>query len=238
MKIGLIGYGKMGKTIERLAEKNGDEIVLRIGSGNADQLTTENLRRCDAVIEFTRPEAAFENILACLDAGVPVVSGTTGWLGKLPEAKKICEQKKGAFIYASNFSVGVNLFFAINRYVASLMNGHHEYHPSIEEIHHTQKLDAPSGTAITLAEDLIEKVKNLKTWKLDGEGEGILQVKAKRLPEVPGTHIVSWNSEIDSIELKHTAHSREGFAGGALLAAKWLVGKQGFFTMQDVLGIK
>ncbi len=237
MKIGLIGYGKMGKTIERLAGKYGNEIVLKIGSSNADQLTTENLKGCDAVIEFTRPEAAFDNIVACLNAGVPVVSGTTGWLDKLPEAKKICEEKKGAFIYASNFSVGVNLFFAINRYVAKLMNGHPEYRPSIGETHHTQKLDAPSGTAITLAEDLIGQVEGLKEWQLDGSGDAVLPVTAKRMPDVPGTHIIKWQSEIDSIELKHTAHSREGFAGGALLAANWLVGRQGFFTMQDVLGI-
>lgn len=237
MKIGLIGYGKMGKTIERLAEENGDEIILRIGSANADQLTSENLQHCDVVIEFTRPEVAFRNIEACLQAGVPVVSGTTGWMEKLPEAKEICEKKKGAFVYASNFSVGVNLFFAINRYVAGLMNAHPEYRPSIEEIHHTQKLDAPSGTAITLAEELISKVENLDTWQLDGAGEGVLPVRAKRIADVPGTHIITWKAAIDSIELRHTAHSREGFARGALLAAKWLVGKQGFFTMQDVLGI-
>lgn len=238
MKIGLLGYGKMGKTIEQIALQQWDQIALKIGTTNAADLSQSSLKECDVVIEFSRPEAAYENVVAALNAGVPVVSGTTGWLTQLPQAKEVCKQKNGAFIYASNFSVGVNLFFAVNRYLAGLMNGHSEYRASIEEIHHTQKLDAPSGTAITLAEDLISKSDKLQRWQMDGAGEGVLPVTAQRKPEVPGTHIVSWHSAIDRLELKHTAHSREGFASGALLAAKWLVGKKGFFTMQEVLGIK
>ena len=228
----------MGKTIEEIASQQGHEIALRVSSSNREDLTEQNLQRCDAVIEFSRPEAAFSNIVACLKAGVPVVSGTTGWLDQLPQAKEICRQHKGAFIYASNFSVGVNLFFAINRYAAKLFNAHPEYSAAIEETHHTQKLDAPSGTAITLAEDLIEQVDRMHGWQLNASAEGSIPVTAKRIPGVPGTHLVSWSSAIDTIALKHTAHSREGFALGALKAATWLVGKKGCYTMNDVLGIE
>lgn len=237
MKIGLLGYGKMGKAIEALALQQGHEVVLRINSANASSLTPENLQLCHVAIEFSRPEVAFSHVKACLEAGVPVVCGTTGWQAQLPKAKEICQQYNGAFLYASNFSIGVNLFFALSRFAAKLMNAHPEYRALIEETHHTQKVDAPSGTAITLAEEILDVVDRYQKWQLNGEGTGVLPVLAHRLPDVTGTHSILWQSELDSIELKHTAYSRVGFANGALLAAQWLLGKKGIFTMQDVLGL-
>ena len=238
MRIAIIGYGKMGRTIEKLAEAKGHEIVLKIGIDNLDDFTKSNLQKADVAIEFSRPESAFENVKKCLGAGVPVVCGTTAWLEKLIEAKKIAEQEKVGFIYASNFSVGVNIFFAINRHLAKMMNPHADYNISMEEIHHTQKLDAPSGTAITLAEGVLSEIDRKNNWEKEEQtAPNKIAIASKRIDKVPGTHSVIYDSKIDSIEIKHTAHSREGFASGAILAAEWIVGKEGFFEMKDVLGI-
>jgi 4-hydroxy-tetrahydrodipicolinate reductase len=238
MKIALIGYGKMGKAIESIAKENGDEIVLKISSSNKDEFTEENLKKADAAIEFTNPHSAVENIKRCVDADIPVVCGTTGWLKDLPEIKNYIEQKNGAFLFASNFSVGVNLFFALNEYLASLMSSHKEYAVNIEEVHHTQKKDAPSGTAITLAEQLLEKIKTKKSWvNHTTNNESELEIISKRIDDVPGIHTIKYNSPIDYIEITHSAYNRKGFAGGALLAAKFIADKKGIFTMKDVLGL-
>ncbi len=237
MKIALIGYGKMGKTIEKLALGKGHEVVLKIDKENQADLTAANLRQADVAIEFTQPESAFANIKACLEAGVPVVSGTTGWLGRLSEMREICEASGSAFLHATNFSIGVNMLFALNRYLAKMMNGQPQYDVQMEEVHHTQKLDAPSGTAITLAEGILAELDRKQTWvnqKTDKPEE--LAIISKRIDPAPGTHTIRYQSDIDDITISHVAHSREGFALGALTAAEWMVGKQGNFTMQDVLG--
>lgn len=233
MKIALLGYGKMGKTIEKLALEKGHTIVSRI---NRDSLK-EELLKADIAIEFSTPEAAVSNIKFCLENGIPIISGTTGWLEHYDEMIKLCESRNGSFIYASNFSVGVNLFFSVNEYVSNLMKPWKEYQISIEEIHHTQKLDAPSGTAITLAEGIV-KNSDKKNWKLNEAADGTIKITAKRMDEVKGTHIINYDSNIDTISIKHEAHSRDGFALGALLAAEWLADKKGIFTMKDVLQIK
>lgn len=237
MKIALIGYGKMGKAIEEIALKNGDEVVLKIASTNQELFTTENLKQADAAIEFTNPHSAIENIKKCLDAGVPTVSGSTGWLKQFDKIKNYCEQKDGCFLYASNFSVGVNIFFEVNKYLAALMNNQNEYTVTTEEIHHTQKKDAPSGTAITIAEQIIQKIKTKKEWvNAETTNANELQIVSKRIGDVPGTHKVLYHSFADDIEIIHTAHNRSGFASGALQAAKFLIGKKGIFEMKDVLG--
>ena len=239
LKIGLFGYGKMGRAIESLAPEHGVEIAWRITQENRTEVTPELLRRADVVIEFTRPEAAFENVMLCLKASIPVVSGTTGWLEKLAEAQDFCQKNGGALLWASNFSVGVNLFFALNSYLSKLMNERVEYAPSVTEIHHIHKLDAPSGTALTLVNEIIEGVRRTSGWALapDAPKAGEIPVAAIREGEVPGTHVVKWESPIDEIVIEHRAHSRAGFASGAILAAKWLAGKQGVFSMKDVLGL-
>ncbi len=235
MKIALLGYGKMGKTIEEIAVEKGHHIVYK----SSMELDVESLKAADVAIDFSVPEAAFRNIKACLENGIPVVSGTTGWLEKYEEAKSICEKKQGAFLYASNFSIGVNLFFELNKKLAELTKTFPDYKPSIEETHHTAKLDAPSGTAISLAEQIIEKT-NKTNWKLQESdepiGESSIPITAFRVANVPGTHTIKYQSEIDDLEIKHTAHSRKGFAMGAVLAAEWLPGKSGCFGMKDVLG--
>ena len=245
MNIAIIGFGKMGKTIKNLAEAGGDVVVLTIDLENRADFTPENLRKADVAIEFSRPETAFENIRTCLEAGVPVVCGTTGWLDQLEEAKALCKANNGALFYASNYSIGVNVFFAVNRYLSKLMAGQSQYDVHMEEVHHTQKLDHPSGTAITLAEGVLENFTKKKNWKAHlqtAENEHVnlpldaLSIISKRVENVPGTHVVTWDSGIDTIEISHVAHSREGFASGALAAAKWLVGKRGCFGMQDMLG--
>ncbi len=245
MNLAIIGFGKMGQTIKHLAEIGGDTVVLTIDLENRHEFTPENLRKADVAIEFSRPETAFENIRTCLEAGLPVVSGTTGWLARFEEAKVICEAKKGAMFYASNYSIGVNVFFAVNRYLAKLMGGQTQYDVRMEETHHTQKLDHPSGTAITLAQGILENFKKKKDWQtylqtVENEQfntlSSSLNIISKRVENVPGTHVVTWESGIDTIEISHTAHSREGFAAGAIAAARWLVGKQGCFGMQDMLG--
>jgi len=232
MKIALLGYGRMGKEIEKIAISRGHEIVIR---KEAD--TEIDITKADVAIDFSVPTSAFENITNCFKNGVPVVSGTTGWLDKYDEALTVCKENNGAFIYASNFSVGVNIFFELNKQLAKMMSNIENYSIAMEEIHHTKKLDAPSGTAITLAEGIIEHTSK-ENWDLDkASSENNIPIVAKRIPEVPGTHSVWYNSDVDSIEIKHTAHNRKGFALGAVVAAEWLHGKNGVFTMKDVLNI-
>ncbi|WP_118973319.1 4-hydroxy-tetrahydrodipicolinate reductase [Taibaiella koreensis] len=236
MNIALIGYGKMGKAIEQVALQRGHQVILRIGRQNREEFSRENLVMADVAIEFTSPESAPDNVLHCLDAGVPVICGSTGWNDRLYLAKEKCAVSNGAFLQASNFSIGVNIFFEINKQLASLMNDWPEYEVSIEETHHTAKKDAPSGTAITLAEQVIDNLERKKHWQLDApSGEEVLPIKALREDEVPGTHRVHYRSAIDDIEIAHTAHSREGFALGAVLAAEFIRHRKGIFTMSDVL---
>ena len=234
MKIALLGYGKMGQVIERIALERGHEIVLKKDEFN----TYEGLEKADVAIDFSVPAAAVANISASFNNNVPVVSGTTGWLEHYDEMIALCEEKNGGFISSSNFSLGVNLFFELNSYLSKIMAPYDSYKVSMEEIHHIHKLDAPSGTAITLAEGVIEN-SNYSKWTMDASPkENELHIEAIRAGEVPGTHTVTYNSPIDAIEIKHTAHNREGFALGAVIAAEWLAGKQGVFTMKDVLNFK
>lgn len=236
MKIALIGYGKMGKAIEQIALKRGHEVVLKIGRSNFAEFTREHLVLADVAIEFTSPESALDNVITCMEAGVPVICGSTGWNERLYLAKEKCVVTNSAFLQASNFSIGVNIFFEINKQLASLMNDWPEYEVTIEETHHTAKKDAPSGTAITIAEQVIDNLKRKKHWMLDAAPrEDIIPVIAHRAEEVPGTHNVKYSSAIDDIEIIHTAHSREGFALGAVLAAEFIQHRKGIFTMQDVL---
>lgn len=232
MKIALFGYGRMGKMIEQIALKRGHTIVSKIDVDTTDV----DYSVMDVAIDFSMPNAAFENISGCLKNQVPVISGTTGWLDAYDQALDICQDHNGAFIYASNFSLGVNVFFELNSYLAEMMKNLKDYRVSMEEIHHTKKLDAPSGTAITLAEGIMEKM-DYADWKLNEAGENEIPISSKRIDEVPGTHTVAYTSAIDSIHLKHTAHNREGFALGAVVAAEWIIGKTGIFTMKDVLGL-
>ncbi len=236
MKIALFGYGKMGKMIDELATAAGDEVVLKIDIDNRASLTPQQLQAADVAIEFTRPESAFENITFSLKAGVPIVCGTTGWLDRLDEVLDICQSADSAFLYASNFSLGVNLFFALNEQLAKMMAPFEQYRPAMEEIHHTQKLDAPSGTAITLAEGILPQYPQIDGWVNEASDSGAaLPIVSKRIDKVPGTHEIIYRSEVDEIAIKHTAHSRVGFAKGALVAARWLIDKKGFFGMKDVL---
>jgi 4-hydroxy-tetrahydrodipicolinate reductase len=238
MKIALIGYGKMGKAIEEIALERGHEIVLKISSENSNQLTSENISKADVAIEFSTPSLAFNNVKFCIEHGVAVVCGTTAWLDQLPEVHALVKDKNGSFIYGSNFSLGVNLFFAINEYVAKILNDHKVYKTTITEIHHTAKLDAPSGTAITLAEGILSNNASLNKWvKGFAQHEKELPILSERIDPAPGTHIVSYASEIDTIEIKHEAHTRKGFATGAVIAAEWLQHKKGIFSMKDVLGL-
>ena len=238
MNIALIGYGKMGKAIEEIALSKGHTIGLKIDLDNQDDLNAENLSKADVAIEFTGPHSAVANLKKLFDAGVPVVSGSTGWLEQWSEIKQYCESKNGAFIYASNFSIGVNLFFELNSYLAKLMSNHTGYEVSMEEIHHTQKKDAPSGTAITLAEQVMVHIKSKKQWVNEATGnKDDLQITSKRIDPAPGTHSIKYHSDIDDIEIIHTAHSRKGFAGGAVAAAEFIAGKKGIYTMKDVLGL-
>jgi 4-hydroxy-tetrahydrodipicolinate reductase len=236
MKIALIGYGKMGKTLEQTALKRGHEVILRLDVNNPEDFA--RLHEADVAIEFTRPESAIKNLAQCFNQGVPVVCGTTGWLDSYDAIVAQCSKNNGTFFYASNYSIGVNIFFEINRRLASMMNGYDMYDVKMEEIHHTQKLDAPSGTAITLAQGIIENIERKTNWVCDTEGvdEKSINITAKRIDPAPGTHIVTYDSPIDSIEITHTAHSREGFARGAIVAAEWLLGKKGVFSMKDMLG--
>ncbi len=238
MKIALVGYGKMGKIIESIALQRGHIINLKIDIDNKDSFTKENLQQCDIAIEFTGPNSAKENIRNCFDAGIAVVSGSTGWLTDWEEIKNYCAKKNGSFLYASNFSVGVNIFFELNKKLAQLMNGHKDYEVSMEEIHHTQKKDAPSGTAITLAEQILKETLCKKNWVNYSSTNPLeLVILSKREDPAHGTHSIKYSSIIDDIEITHTAHSRHGFAQGAVLAAEYLAGKTGIFSMKDVLGL-
>ncbi|SEC90089.1 dihydrodipicolinate reductase [Tenacibaculum sp. MAR_2009_124] len=232
MKIALLGYGRMGKEIEKIALQRGHEIVIKY-SGKENY----NIKDADVAIDFSIPTIAYDNITNCLTNNIPVVSGTTGWLDNYDDVVKLCNDNKGGFIYASNFSLGVNIFFELNKQLAKMMKNLEQYTTSIEEIHHTKKLDAPSGTAITLAEDIINNsLKN--TWTLDGDTDNNnIPITAIRTPDVPGTHTTSYQSIVDSIDIKHTAHNRQGFALGAVIAAEWLVDKTGVFSMKDVLNL-
>jgi 4-hydroxy-tetrahydrodipicolinate reductase len=238
LKIALIGYGKMGKAIEGIAVERGHEIVLRIDAENTNELNNDNLQQADVAIEFTNPNSAIKNLTACFDAEIPIVCGTTGWLEHWEKIKSECENKNATLLYASNFSIGVNLFFELNKKLAQLMSNRTEYQCTIEEIHHTAKKDAPSGTAITIAENIIALNPNKKNWVLgETEDTNSLSITSKRIDPAPGTHIVSYNSAIDSIEIKHTAHNRIGFATGAVLAAEFVLGKKGVYGMGDVLEV-
>ncbi|WP_405569875.1 4-hydroxy-tetrahydrodipicolinate reductase [Winogradskyella sp. Asnod2-B02-A] len=232
MKIALLGYGKMGKSIEAIALHRNHTISLIVSDSNSDY----DFSNSDVAIDFSIPSVAVSNIKKAIDAGIPVISGTTGWLDQYQDVLDYCNSKNGTFLYASNFSLGVNLFFELNKRLSELMSNTSEYTTEIEEIHHTQKLDAPSGTAITLAEQIIENT-HYTNWTLEAPKPNEIHINAKRIENVPGTHEISYNSEIDSINIKHTAHSRQGFAMGAVVAAEWIKDKKGIFSMKDVLNI-
>lgn len=238
MRIALIGYGKMGKAIEEIALKRGHQIVATIDLHNMDEFTRENLQKADAAIEFTSPHSAYDNVKKCIEFGVPVVCGSTGWTERLPELQQLNKEQNGTFIYSSNYSVGVNIFFEINKKLAALMAPHSEYEVILEETHHTQKKDAPSGTAISLAEQVLENIKRKKQWvnELSDNPED-LEIISQREDPAPGTHNVRYSSSIDTIEIIHTAHNRTGFATGAVLAAEYAAQHKGFFSMRDVLGL-
>ncbi|REG90683.1 4-hydroxy-tetrahydrodipicolinate reductase [Algoriphagus antarcticus] len=238
MNILLLGYGKMGQLIGQLSESRGHSIAGKINIDNRDDLTSLDPGTIDVAIEFSQPEAAVENIKWAIDRGIPVISGTTGWLDQKPEIEQLALASDGAFFYASNYSIGVNIFFKVNEFLAKLMNETTGYKSSVVEIHHTAKKDAPSGTAITLAEGIIKNIKGLKEWNLSedaSENEHLLPITSKRKDPAPGTHIIRYSSEIDDIELTHTAHSRQGFALGAILVAEWIQGKKGVLSMDDFL---
>jgi 4-hydroxy-tetrahydrodipicolinate reductase len=234
MKIALLGYGKMGQVIDRIATARGHEIILK----KSDTDSFEGLEKADVAIDFSIPDAAVANISTCFEKGVPVISGTTGWLQHYPEIVQLCNEKEGGFIYASNFSLGVNIFFELNSYLSKMMAQFTAYKTSITEIHHTQKLDAPSGTAITLAESIIN-LSDYSSWALDtAKNPDELLILAERITDVSGTHVVDYKSDVDTIEIKHEAHNRDGFALGAVVAAEWLFGKKGVYSMKDVLNLK
>jgi 4-hydroxy-tetrahydrodipicolinate reductase len=237
MKIALIGYGKMGRAIEEVAVSRGHTIHLKVSSANLQDLSVDRLKEVDAAIEFTGPESAYDNIIRGLGAGIPVVCGSTGWLNRLDAVWEYCRQSNGTFLYASNFSVGVNIFFELNKRLATLMATHPDYEPRITEIHHTEKKDAPSGTAITLAEQLLEKIHRKKGWVNHiSDNLDELEILSERMDPAPGKHIVAYDSAIDTISITHEAHNRKGFATGAVLAAEFLAGKKGIYRMSDVLG--
>ena len=238
MNILLLGYGKMGRIIAEIAESRGHSIVEKIDVNNREKLDKIKPDTVDVAIEFSEPTAAFENIAWAIERRIPVLSGTTGWLERKPEIERLTLSKGGSFFYASNYSIGVNVFFRLNRYLAKIMNGQPDYRIRLEEIHHTEKKDAPSGTAITLAESIINKVDRVKNWELDTqttENERVIPISSIREDPAPGTHTVTYHSEIDDIEIKHTAHSREGFALGAVLVAEWIKDKKGILSMEDFL---
>lgn len=242
MKIAILGYGKMGRIIEQFATERGHEIVLKVNVDNTEDLTLANLKKADVAIDFSTPDSALSNIELCFDAGVPVVVGTTGWYGHLQTVKNKCEQGNNTLLYASNFSVGVNVFFFVNKVLAKIMNRYPQYEVQVEEIHHTQKLDSPSGTAMTISEGILSELDRKNEWvnELIGSGEEFivkpdqLLIESHRIEDVPGTHTVIYSSEVDDIEFKHKAHNRAGFALGAVLAAEWLENKTGFYSITDM----
>lgn len=238
MNILILGYGKMGKIIGEIAESRGHSLAAKINIDNRHELDSLDASKIDVAIEFSQPEAAVENISWAMQRGIPVVSGTTGWLSRKAEIEKLTADQNGAFFYASNYSIGVNIFFKVNEFLAKLMNETSGYQASMEEIHHTEKKDAPSGTAITLAEGIFKNLESLNSWHLVGqahENEQSLPITAKRIDPAPGTHIIRYSSEIDEIEITHTAHSRQGFALGAVLVAEWIQGRKGVLSMDDFL---
>ena len=234
MKIALIGYGKMGRMIEKIALDRGHEIVCKIDVDNQSDFGSAEFASADVAIEFTTPKTAVGNIERSFAAGVPVVCGTTGWLEQMDHIKELCEQTKGALFYASNYSLGVNIFMAVNRYLAKIMNGFKQYDPTISEVHHIHKLDHPSGTAITLAEGIMSQLERKNAWTEEADAEGLL-ITHQREGEVPGIHTITWDSAEDTISMRHEAKGREGLALGAVAAAEWLAGRQGFYTMADML---
>ena len=238
MNIAILGYGRMGKEIEKIARQRNHNISLIIDINNQKDLTVENLNKCDVAIDFSIPATAYENITRCFEASVPIVSGTTGWLEKYDEVISLCKQKNGTFFYASNYSLGVNIFFNVNKKLAAIMNKFEEYDVTLDETHHTQKLDAPSGTAITLANDIIDELERKSKWELEEKDQksSILKVRAHRIENVPGIHQVTYDSDVDLIEIKHSAKSRQGFAFGAVLAAEFVHLKKGIYGMKDMLG--
>ncbi|WP_316821690.1 4-hydroxy-tetrahydrodipicolinate reductase [Pedobacter gandavensis] len=246
MKIALLGYGKMGQIIERFALERGHEVVLKISSSNLEELNVANLSKADVAIDFSIPDAAIANIYLCFEANVPIVVGSTGWYGQLQEVKDECLSSNNTLLYGSNFSIGVNIFFHINQVLAKVMNNFPAYDVQVEEIHHTQKLDSPSGTAMTIAEGIIEELDSKKEWVNELVGSPFEEVVKKdqvlieshRIESVPGTHTVVYSSEVDEIEIKHTAHNRAGFALGAIVAAEWLQNKQGFYNIADIFNFK
>ncbi len=236
MRIAILGYGKMGREIEKTAIERMHSVELIIDITNKSDLNKENLSKTDVAIDFSTPDSAFNNILTCFDANTPIVSGTTGWLDKFEEIIKICKEKDQAFFYASNYSLGVNLFFQLNKHLASLMDVFENYDVDIEEIHHTQKLDAPSGTAISLAQDIISNLKRKSKWELDKAGDkDSIKIKAIREDNIPGIHTITYDSPVDTIEIRHSAKNRKGLALGAVMAAEFLYNKKGVFTMNDLL---
>lgn len=238
MRIALIGYGKMGKAIESVALEKGHEVVVTIDLNNAADLNKENMAKADVAIEFTGPHSAFNNVMKCLEIGIPLVCGSTGWLEHWNEAKSFCKKHNGTLIYASNYSIGVNLFFELNTRLANLMSGYPAYNVVMEEIHHTQKKDAPSGTAITLAEQVLANIPSKKIWvNQPAQSPEELEIISERIDPAPGTHKIRYASAVDDIEIIHTAHNRTGFAGGAVLAAEFAMNKKGIFGMKDVLGL-
>lgn len=238
MRIAIIGYGKMGHMIEEVTLQRGHEIVLKINIENTEDFTKENCSHADIAIEFTGPSTAYDNVKKCIDLGLPVVSGSTGWNTKLNEIKEYCHQKGGSFLHTSNFSIGVNIFFEVNKLLAKLMSSHPEYDVTLKEIHHTAKLDAPSGTAVSLAEQVLANVPRKINWvNHEAKKHEELAIISERIDPAAGTHFVKYTSEIDDIEIIHTAHNRKGFALGAVLAAEYISDKKGIFSMQEVLGL-
>jgi 4-hydroxy-tetrahydrodipicolinate reductase len=239
MKIALIGYGKMGKAIEAIALEQHHEVVLKIDVDNAADFTAEKMALADVAIEFTGPHSAVENILKCLSFGIPVVSGSTGWLDQWEKVANYCSEHNGTLIYSSNYSIGVNLFFEVNKFLAGLMEHYPSYAVMLKEIHHTQKKDAPSGTAITLAEQVLQNLSRKTNWANEpvASNSNLLEIQSERIDPAPGTHHVKYTSAIDDIEIIHTAHNRTGFAGGAVTAAQFAIGKKGIYTMKEVLGL-
>ena len=238
MKIALIGYGRMGRMIKEIAESRGNEIVAVIDVDNVEDFDSPEFKSADVAIEFTVPSVGVENILKCFKAGVPVVSGTTGFKDRLPMLKEMCEKGEGTLLHSTNFSIGVNIFRAINRYLAKVMNDFPAYRPYMTEVHHIHKLDHPSGTAITLADELVEANDNVGGWyepTVEKSTESFMPLNTIREGEVPGIHTIKWESDVDSITISHSAKSRAGFALGAVRAAEWLAGKKGFFTMSEML---
>ncbi|MFC2124986.1 4-hydroxy-tetrahydrodipicolinate reductase [Bacteroidota bacterium] len=238
MNILILGYGKMGKTIERISIERGHNIVDKIDVHNQDQLKSIKSDEVDVAIEFSQPDVAYQNIATCLETGIAVISGTTGWLQRKDDIEKICKDNDGTFFYASNFSIGVNVFFRINKYLADIMNEYAEYDPSIIEVHHAEKKDAPSGTAITLAEGIIDNITRLKKWENRKETKkDVLGIESERTGNVPGTHLIKYRSNIEEIAIRHEAFGREGFAQGAILVSEWLRDKKGILGMDDFLDI-